>query len=806
MPIQNNTQGLSTSFLQPSPVLQLSLLQSGNAGSIEEKLIETDLSEQQQKLIAEIRKEGKTQREERRAAWRNPGIEYFRDQTARLNGTKRWRGLEAALDENRVWLFDHWQNPLLNFQTYPQFDKIDAQYIMPAISQLALNIHAGLAELEESLAQNSTPKWEDIYPVLNELYEPLHRVWVVLSEIKNLKSDEEFNQKYSQAKDIVVDLSLRLSQSKPAYDAYSYLRNQSKDWFTFDSAQRRIIDQFLLSAKFGGIELTGEDLERFNEIEKKLSGLQDQFRDNTTKHIGSYRKILRTQEDVAGLTEKDRKNFAEAYAKHHNQEHPDQKIEADPENGPWLVNLASSYLDFMKRSENRELRKELFLASNNIAAEGDFDNTPLIPEILKLRQEKAKLLGFETYAELSLASKMAGTVKAAEDLIRELWEASYDKVQEEREDLQKYAEKLGFTGKLQPWDAAFYIEKMQKEEVGFNDAVMKDYYTLPRALEGLFEAAHQVFGFTVKPADGEVPVWHDDVRFFKVYDANGKHFSSFYYDPYERPGQKRPGAWMDELINRKENANGRVQKPVGMIVTNFERPSGEDASRLTLRNIETLFHEFGHLMQLMLTEVGYVDVAGTSGIEWDAVEVASQLNEYWLYQPQLLKKMSSHHETGESIPDELIEKILKAKTFRAATSMIGQLVYAASDLEVHHRYDPDQSEETPNEVYKRIYQKLFGQPAFADSHRFNDFNHLFGGNSYSAGYYSYKWAEVLAADYFSAFEANLDDPEAIAVIGQKLRETLYALGGSYHPAEVFRLFMGRDFSTEALLRDYGLQE
>jgi oligopeptidase A len=699
-------------------------------------------------------------------------------------------------------------NPLLRFAGLPAFDEIKPEHIVPAIKEIDANLRRDLAALEARLATFEHPRWGDVYDPLNDIIQPLRRFWIVVDELKQLMKGDALNAAYKEAKPIVVDLNLALAQSHAVFHAYEAIRN-GVEWFRLTEAQRRVVESNLLGARLSGVALEGPALARFVEIEKELSVLYTNFTDHFTADTQAFQSVITDKADLAGLTDQDLKDLAEAYADKVNGDNEGKSpkpvpVEPDPVNGPWLIDIVG-YDAFITRATNSSLREKFYRIVTTFASSGERDNSPLIPEILKLRREKARLLGFETFAEISTASKMAGKVGAADKMIAELAAASRDNESAEYAELLEFAQKLGYReSEMKPWDAPFYVDKMQKERFGYDDEMVKNYLTLPRALEALFESTGRVFGVTVKAADGEVPVYHPDVRFFKVFDADGAQIASFYLDPYVRLGQKRGGAWMEELVRRRVTPDGAVQLPTAILSMNFDPPKGGKPARLAIGDLETLFHEFGHGLQQMLTEVGYDEVSGTNGIEWDAVEVASQLNEFWVFQKDVLKQISSHIDNGEPLSDEIIDKILGSRQFRAASMMTRQLIMAATDLELHHRYDPDAPTETPYEVNQRIAKEMTGREPFRESRFLNQFNHLFGGEGYAAGYYSYKWAEVICADYFSAFEGRLDDPEAIREIGLRLRATLYALGGGRHPGDVFRDFMGREFSTAALLRQNGL--
>jgi oligopeptidase A len=462
----------------------------------------------------------------------------------------------------------------------------------------------------------------------------------------------------------------------------------------------------------------------------------------------------------------------------------------------------------MQHSTRRELREKLYKAFISRASTGELDNTPLIERILELRKEKAMLLGFESYAELSLASKMAPNVEAVEELLEELRRASYDAAREELEELKAFAAAKGAeeASDLQHWDISFWAERQREEKFAFSAEELRPYFPLPQVLDGLFALVNRLFGITVTAADGTAPVWHEDVRYFQIADETGTPIAHFYLDPYSRPAEKRGGAWMDDCIGRAkitENGTPTTRLPVAYLVCNQTPPIDGKPSLMTFNEVETLFHEFGHGLHHMLTKVDYAGASGINNVEWDAVELPSQFMENWCYDRPTLMGMAKHYETGEPLPEHYYQKLLAARHYMSGSGMLRQLHFSCVDLELHHRYVPG-GDETPADVRSRIAKTTSILPPLPEDAFLCAFGHIFAGG-YAAGYYSYKWAEVLSADAFAAFEdAGLENEEAIAATGKRYRDTVLALGGSLHPMEVFKTFRGREPSTAALLRHSGL--
>ncbi|MBE9020417.1 M3 family metallopeptidase, partial [Chroococcidiopsidales cyanobacterium LEGE 13417] len=552
-----------------------------------------------------------------------------------------------------------------------------------------------------------------------------------------------------------------------------------------------------------GVGLAGEQRERFNAIQLELAELTTKFSNNVLDATKAFSLTLTSPDEVEGLPPSWLSLAAQA-ARAAGEE------KATPEIGPWRVTLDfPSYLPFMQHGKRRDLREKLYRAFISRASSGDLDNTPLIEKILQLRREKANLLGFNSYAELSLASKMAPSVDAVETLSEELRRASYDAAKQDLEDLRTFAASKGAPegSNLQHWDIAFWAERQREEKFAFSAEELRPYFPLPQVLNGLFTLVNKLFGVTVTAADGQAPVWHEDVRYFQIADETGEAIAYFYLDPYSRPAEKRGGAWMDDCIGRAKltTHEGTVatRKPVAYLVCNQTPPVDGKPSLMTFNEVETLFHEFGHGLQHMLTKVDDAGAAGINNVEWDAVELPSQFMENWCYHRETLMGMAKHYETGETLPEHYYQKLIAARNYMSGSAMLRQLHFGLVDLELHHRYQPG-GMETASDVRQRIAKTTTVLPPLPEDAFLCSFGHIFAGG-YAAGYYSYKWAEVLSADAFGAFEeAGLDNPQALTETGKRFRNTVLALGGSQHPMDVFKSFRGREPSTEPLLRHSGL--
>ncbi|MBW4683546.1 MAG: M3 family metallopeptidase [Komarekiella atlantica HA4396-MV6] len=688
-------------------------------------------------------------------------------------------------------------NPLLQGYGLPLFAEIKPEQIVPAFNQLLAELDQQLATLEA----NVQPTWTGLVEPLEKLTERLSWSWGVVNHLMGVKNSPELREAHETVQPQVVQFINKLGQSQPIYNAFKALRT-SNTWATLDSAQQRIVEAAIRDAQLAGVGLEGESKERFNAIQMELAELCTKFSNHILDATKAFSITLTTKEEIDGLPNS-LLSLASQAARAAGAEN------ATPENGPWRITLDfPSYGPFMQHSTRRDLREKLYKAYITRASKGDLDNNPLIERILELRQELANLLGFKSFAQLSLASKMAPNVEAVEALLEELRRSSYDAAIKDLEELKAFAATKGAAESqdLKHWDLSFWAERQREEKFAFTAEELRPYFPLPQVLDGLFGLVKRLFGVTVTPADGQAPVWHEDVRYFQIADETGSPIAYFYLDPYSRPAEKRGGAWMDVCINRATiTANGvtSVRLPVTYLVCNQTPPVDGKPSLMTFYEVETLFHEFGHGLHHMLTKVNYAGAAGINNVEWDAVELPSQFMENWCYERPTLFGMAKHYKTGEALPEHYYQKLLAARNYMSGSGMLRQVHFSIVDLELHHRYRVG-SDETPADVRHRIAKTTTVLAPLPEDSFLCVFGHIFEGG-YAAGYYSYKWAEVLSADAFAAFEeAGLEDEEAIKATGRRYRNTVLALGGSKHPMEVFKTFRGREPSTVALLRHNGL--
>jgi oligopeptidase A len=678
-------------------------------------------------------------------------------------------------------------NPLLAGQGLPAFDQIQPGLIVPGMTQLLQELARELTELEAQIA----PTWEKLVEPLTRIEERLSWSWGVIGHLMGVKNSPELRQAYETVQPQVVEFISRLSQSKPVYEAFLCLR-QGKSWGQLDEAQQRIVEASLRDAQLAGVGLVGDKKDRFNAIQLELAEITTKFSNNILDATKAFQLKLTTPEDIAGLP-------ASLLSLAAQTARGQGETNASNETGPWVITLDfPSYFPFMKYSDNRELREKLYKAYVSRADLGELDNNPLIDRILQLRQEQAHLLGYSTYAEVSLARKMANSVDEIEKLLDNLRQVSYEAAKQDLEALKTFAG----TDDLKHWDIAYWSEKQRQAKFNFSAEELRPYFPLPRVLEGIFSLAKRIFGVEIIAADGKAPIWHPEVRYFQINDENGEKIAYFYLDAYSRPAEKRGGAWMDVCIGRAKTGT-EVRLPVAYLICNQTPPVDGNPSLMTFEEVTTLFHEFGHGLQHMLTTVDYSGAAGINNVEWDAVELPSQFMENWCYDRPTLMSMAKHYETGETLPEHYYQKLLLAKNYMSGSAMLRQLHLSLVDLELHHRYQPNGSE-TPKQVRQRLAATTTIIPPLPEDAFLCSFGHIFAGG-YAAGYYSYKWAEVLSADAFAAFEeVGLDNEEAVKAIGRRFRDTVLAMGGSSHPMNVFKAFRGREPSTEPLLRHSGL--
>lgn len=688
-------------------------------------------------------------------------------------------------------------NPLLSPAPFPPFDRIKTEHVVPAVRQVLHELDTELQQLETHLQ----PTWQGLIEPLERLGDRLNVTWGIVGHLMGVQNSEALRQAHQQVQAEVVQFSMRMGQSPAIYRGLKALQAGSA-WATYDAAQRRIVEALIRDADLAGVGLEDEQRGRFNAMQQELAQLSTQFSNNVLDATKAFSLTLQRPEEVAGLPPSLLQLAAHAAR-------AAGTSEATAEHGPWRITLDyPSFGPFMEHGKRRDLREQLYRAFVTRASAEATNNTPLIGRILTLRHASAALLGYDSYAALSLASKMAPDVSTVERFLEELRQASVAAAQQDLTELQQYARAAGAAEaeRLCHWDLPFWAERLREERYNFSDEELRPYFPLPRVLDGLFGLAQRLFGVVIRPADGEAPVWHAEVRFFRVYDEEDHEIAAFYLDPYSRPAEKRGGAWMDECVGRSRlfaTLGHAVRLPVAYLICNQTPPVDGKPSLMSFNEVKTLFHEFGHGLHHMLTKVDYGLASGIRNVEWDAVELPSQFMENWCYHRDTLLSMSYHFETGVPLPEELYRKLCAARTYRSGSTMLRQLYFAIMDIELHHSFDPNGTE-TVFDIQRRVAERTTVLTPLPEDRFLCSFGHIFAGG-YAAGYYSYKWAEVLSADAFAAFEeAGLADVQAVARTGRRYRNTILALGGSRPPMDIFRDFRGREPNTAALLRHSGL--
>ncbi|HOE60644.1 MAG TPA: M3 family metallopeptidase [Kiritimatiellia bacterium] len=682
----------------------------------------------------------------------------------------------------------------LHIPYLPPFDRLTPEAAASDFPHLLADAHAAVTKVEQAL----TPSWEGLMRPLYDACRPLFDAWGLLSHMLSVMNSDAWRQVQERLQPEIIAFSQRVAQSPLLYRGYLALREADRASPCLTPVRRRILVKTIQAVEHAGVGLDAERQTRFNAIQNELAQLATAFRNHVLDATRAFALTLRTPEEAAGLPPALREVTAQAARA---AGEPD----ATAATGPWRITLDTAvYLPFMMHSRNRTAREQLCRAYATRAASGPTDNTLKIERLLALRRELAGLLGFESYAELNLADKTARSVAAVDTLIARLAEAAGEAARTESEELLTFARSHGFDeGALQPWDIAFWSERQREHLYDYSDEELSRYFLFPRVLEGLFSLANRLFGIVITPADGEAPVWHPDVRFFRVADADGTPLACFFLDPYSRPETKSGGAWMNDFRTRDRAPDGTVTLPMALLVCNQSVPVGNQPPVMRFQEVGTLFHEFGHALQHMLTTVEEPGASGLNGIEWDAIEIVSQFMENWCYDRATLKGLSRHAETGDPLPDALFDRLIAAKNHRAASAMMRQLFFAATDMDLYARYP--RPEWPDADTVKRLNAARYSPTPLLPEDRFLcSFSHIFAGG-YAAGYYSYKWSEVFSADAFAAFEeAGLAQGDAVRAMGRRFRDSLLALGGGTDPAEVFRLFRGRDPSIEPLLRHNGL--
>ena len=672
-------------------------------------------------------------------------------------------------------------NPLLETTELPQFSKIKPEHVVPAIDELLQNARS----VVEQCLQQQHYNWENLVEPIAEAEDKLGKAWSPVSHLNSVVNTDELRDAYNACLPKLSEYSTEMGQNKALFEAYKAI-SESSEFKNLDAAQQKIIDNALRDFRLSGIDLDEEKQQRYKEISQKLSELSSKYSDNVLDATNDWSKLITDENELKGLPES-----AMIQAK--------QTAEMAGKEG-WMITLQfPSYIAVMTYADNRELRHEHYQAFITRASElgnPDWDNSEIMEEILGLRHEKSQLLGFANYAELSLATKMADKPTDVTVFLEDLAEKSLPQARQDLRELEQFAQQHYGVEGLESWDVGYYSEKMRQHCYQLSQEEVKAYFPATKVIPGLFAVVNKLYGLQINEIE-DFDRYHKEVRFFEIKDKHNTVRGRFYLDLYAR-AKKRGGAWMDDCVSRKK-VNGEIQIPVAYLVCNFTPPAGETPALLTHDEVMTLFHEFGHGLHHMLTQVDYLGVSGINGVEWDAVELPSQIMENWCWEKEALALISGHYETGEPLPDELFNKMLAAKNFQAGAMMVRQLEFSLFDFKIHQAFDPNQGGriyQILDEIRQQVAVML--PPAF---NRFaHSFSHIFAGG-YAAGYYSYKWAELLSSDAYSLFEENgIFDRET----GEAFLTHILEKGGSNNAMELFKNFRGREPEIDALLRHNGI--
>jgi len=672
-------------------------------------------------------------------------------------------------------------NPLLDFSGLPRFAEIQPEHVAPAIEKLLTDCRELIACL---LTDKSAPTWQNFVAPMEDAHERLSRAWGPAGHLNMVMNSPEMREAYNTTLPVLTQYYAELGQNQALFDKFKSLRN-SPEFDTLSPTRKKIIENELRDFRLGGAELSEDKKARYLEIQERQSELSSRFSDNLLDATNDYTLLIDNRDELAGLPDDVLQTAHEAAA--------------EAEKTGWLFTLkAPSYMPLMQFADNRELREKVYRAYATRASEfgkPEWDNTPLMEEIVKLRGEEARLLGFANYGELSLAAKMAETPQQVVDFMRELAQRARPFAEKDLGELREFAQKELGISELHSWDVMYASEKLREQRYAFSEQEVKQYFPEDAVLRGLFSLVETLYDLHIVASTA--PVWHESVRFYDIRDAQGQLIGQFYFDLYAR-ASKRGGAWMDDVITRRR-VDALIQTPVAYMNCNFAAPVGGKPAVFTHDDVITLFHEFGHGLHHLLTEVEDLGVSGINGVEWDAVELPSQFMENYCWEWEVLCGMTRHVDTGEPLPRALFDKMLAAKNFQSGLQSLRQIEFAVFDMLMHSDFEAG-----GDKSILQLLDEVRSELAVLIPPEYNrfpqSFSHIFAGG-YGAGYYSYKWAEVLSADAYSLFE---EQGVLNPAVGARFRAEVLAVGGSRNAMQSFAAFRGREPSIDALLRHNGL--
>ena len=677
-------------------------------------------------------------------------------------------------------------NPLLNFSGLPQFAETRAEHVAPAVDQLLAENRALIATL---LADASASGWDGFLQPLEDANERLSRAWGQVSHLNAVMNSAEFRAAYNENLAKVTSYYAELSQNLALYQRVKAIHN-SESFASLSPARQKIIENEIRNFRLGGAELAAPEKVRFLAIQEELSTLCSRYSDNLLDATNAYTWLVEDEKELAGIPSDEREVAAQAAQ--------------DAAKQGWLFTLqAPSYIPLMQYADNRALRERMYVAYSTRASEfnePELDNSPLMVQILKLRKEEANLLGYANFSQLSLATKMANTPQQVQDFLYALAQRARPHAERDLAELRNFARTNLNIAELQAWDVSYVSEHLRQQRYAFSEQEVKEYFPEDNVLSGMFKLVEKLYGLNVQPA--WAPVWHETVRFFNILDEGDKLIGQFYLDLYAR-NSKRGGAWMDDAITRRRVAAG-IQTPVAYLNCNFAAPVGERPAFFTHDEVITLFHEFGHGLHHLLTQVEDLGVSGIHGVEWDAVELPSQFMENFCWEWSVLQDMTRHVSTGQPLPRTLYDKMMAAKNFQSGLQTLRQIEFSLFDMRLHGDFDAQIAQN--GQAILQLLNEVRSEVAVLippDFNRFpNSFAHIFAGG-YAAGYYSYKWAEVLSADAYSLFE---EGGSLNLAAGLRFRKEILSVGGSRDAMQSFIAFRGREPTIDALLRHNGLVE
>lgn len=669
-------------------------------------------------------------------------------------------------------------NPLLDTVGLPAFHAIKPRHIEPAIDQVLNDHREALARLAEPGLQHT---WSSLVEPMEDMQHRLDCVWSPVSHLNAVANNDELREAYNACLTKLTEFATELGQNRALYEAFESLNERHGD--AFDATQRKLMANTLRDFRLAGVHLDDASRQSVRELMLELSALQAKFEENLMDASNAFSHVVTDKNELAGLPEQ-----AVARAAH--------EAKARDLEGWWFGLDFPSYFAIVAHADSEPLRKLFYDAWVSRASDvgphaGQFDNGPIMSRILELRHTLANRLGFEHYAAYSLATKMADTSDDVMQFLDDLASRTRDIAKGEFDELESFAGRT-----LKPWDVAYFSEKMQKARYQVSEEALRPYFPVDRAMSGLFEVTSRLYGVSIEEQPAGA-TWHDSVKLYAVRDRNGDTLGQFFVDLYARD-KKRGGAWMDECIGRKR-IGGDLRTPVAYLVCNFMPPSGDQPGLLTHGEIVTLFHEFGHTLHLLLTKVDYPSLSGINGVPWDAVELPSQFMENFVWTDEVVPMISGHFETGEPLPEDIFKRLLGTRDFQSGMQMVRQLEFALFDMRIHLE---ENSGARIDDILQDVRTQVSVVPVTPENRFANGFSHVFGG-SYAAGYYSYKWAEVLSADAFSAFEENgvLDEDT-----GRRFRRSVLEIGGSIDAMQAFVDFRGRRPTLDALLRHTGIED